>query len=666
MRVSTNGMYDLGTSAMLQQQDALIKTQQQISTGRRILTPADDPIAAAQALGVSQASSINTQYSVNRDHALASLGLVETTLENISSNLQGIRQITVNAGNPTLTDTDRKSLATELRGRFEALLGQANITDGTGNHLFSGFQESTQPFTNKGLNVQYNGDQGQRLSQVGPTRQIAVSNSGTDIFERIKNGNGIFTTTANTSNTGTGVINSGSVTAPASLTGHNYEITFTVSGGVTTYDIVNTTSGTTLSTGNSFANNNTINFDGLQLSITGDPANGDKFTVSPSTNQSIFTTIGNLITALETPVTSQPGEQSPEQKAKLETEGSEEMEAGRMPESEEQAQQKGVEPSEKPSSPEKSEGSPKEKGVEKEKRKASGEGPKAPAEEADTEQIRIEKETAGLEETPTAAGEKRAEGEPESSEADKGEGISETLEAEAQKRDQKQLAPEQKAKEALEPEQKAKKKRKPSSRKKKEELEPEVSPLPEAEKGRSRERKYKAFGELPQGTTYYIRNAGVVLLHAFLPTYFRAIKLVEGASFVNEAAHHKAAHLIQYLAAREEGLPEYELLLPKFLCGLPFDIPLEREVEILETEKEEGENLLKAAIQHWGALGDASPDGLREGFLRRDGKLEKRQNGWYLMVEQKTLDILLGKLPWNLSLVKLPWMPDMLRVEWAK
>ncbi|MCB0594925.1 MAG: hypothetical protein H6557_34395 [Lewinellaceae bacterium] len=370
--------------------------------------------------------------------------------------------------------------------------------------------------------------------------------------------------------------------------------------------------------------------------------------------------------SLETPVTSQPGEQSPEQKAKLETEGSEEMEAGRMPESEEQAQQKGVEPSEKPSSPEKSEGSPKEKGVEKEKRKASGEGPKAPAEEADTEQIRIEKETAGLEETPTAAGEKRAEGEPESSEADKGEGISETLEAEAQKRDQKQLAPEQKAKEALEPEQKAKKKRKPSSRKKKEELEPEVSPLPEAEKGRSRERKYKAFGELPQGTTYYIRNAGVVLLHAFLPTYFRAIKLVEGASFVNEAAHHKAAHLIQYLAAREEGLPEYELLLPKFLCGLPFDIPLEREVEILETEKEEGENLLKAAIQHWGALGDASPDGLREGFLRRDGKLEKRQNGWYLMVEQKTLDILLGKLPWNLSLVKLPWMPDMLRVEWAK
>lgn len=307
MRVSTNGMYDSGTIAMLRQQDALIKTQQQISTGRRILTPADDPIAAAQALNVSQAASINSQYSVNRGHALTSLGLVETTLQSITSSLQDVRQVAVNAGNPTLSDTDRKSLAIELRGHFEALLGQANITDGTGNYLFSGFQENTQPFTHKGFNVQYNGDQGQRLNQVGPSRQIAVSNSGTDVFERIKNGNGIFVTAANATNTGSGVINSGSVTAPASLTGHSYDITFSVSGNIATYDIVDTTSGATLSSGNAFANNNTISFDGLQFSIKGDPANGDKFTVSPSTNQSIFTTIGNLITTLEAPSSGQPG-----------------------------------------------------------------------------------------------------------------------------------------------------------------------------------------------------------------------------------------------------------------------------------------------------------------------------------------------------------------------
>ncbi|SES69957.1 flagellar hook-associated protein 3 FlgL [Nitrosomonas marina] len=307
MRVSTNGIYEAGTSAILQQQEALIKTQQQISTGRRILTPADDPIAAAQALNLSQSASLNSQYSVNRGHALASLGLTETTLKNITSNLQDIRQIAVNAGNPSLTDTDRKSLATELRGRFEALLGQANITDGSGNYLFSGFQESTRPFSHQGLNVQYNGDQGQRLSQVGSTRQIAVSDSGTDIFERVKNGNGIFTTAANAANTGSGVINAGSVTSPASLTGHQYDISFSVTAGVTTYDVVDTTTGATLSAGNPFSNTNTISFDGLELSITGDPANGDIFTVSPSSNQSIFKTVENLITALETPASGQSG-----------------------------------------------------------------------------------------------------------------------------------------------------------------------------------------------------------------------------------------------------------------------------------------------------------------------------------------------------------------------
>jgi len=307
MRLSTNGIYESGTMAILQRQDALIKTQQQISTGRRILTPADDPIASAQALNISQAASINSQFSVNRDHALSSLGLVETTLTNITLSLQNIRQVTVSAGNSAFTDADRKSLATELRGRFAALLGQANATDGTGRYLFSGFQESTQPFTNQGLNVQYNGDQGQRLNQIGPTRQIATSNSGTEIFERIKTGNGIFATAANATNTGTGIINAGSVTAPASLTGHNYEITFTVAAGVTTYDVVNTTTGVTLSAGNPFNNTNTIGFDGLQFNITGAPANGDIFTVSPSTHQSIFKTVGDLITALETPSSGQPG-----------------------------------------------------------------------------------------------------------------------------------------------------------------------------------------------------------------------------------------------------------------------------------------------------------------------------------------------------------------------
>jgi|CXWL01.1.fsa_nt_gi flagellar hook-associated protein 3 FlgL len=307
MRVSTNTIYETGTNLMLQQQDALVKTQQQLSTGRRILAPSDDPIAAAQALNVTQSESLNKQYAVNRASASSSLGLEENILKQVTSLLQDVHGTAVHGGNSTLTDADRKILATELRSKLDSLVGLANTTDENGQFLFSGYQASTKPFVQTGLNVQYSGDQGQRLNQVGPARQLAISDSGTDIFERIKNGNGVFATAANSLNLGTGVIDGGSVITPASLTGANYDITFTVAAGVTTYDIVNTTTGLPVSSANPYVGNSTISFDGIQLSIKGNPANGDKFTVSPSSNQSIFKTVSDLITALETPSSGQPG-----------------------------------------------------------------------------------------------------------------------------------------------------------------------------------------------------------------------------------------------------------------------------------------------------------------------------------------------------------------------
>lgn len=307
MRLSSNTIYETGTNLMLQQQEALIKTQQQISTGKRILTPSDDPISAAQALSISQAASLNEQYSVNRANANASLRLEENVLKEITSLLMNVQDDARKAGNPSYTDADRRALATGLRGHLESLVGLANITDEKGQFLFSGYQASTKPFGQTGLNVQYAGDQGQRLNQVGPSRQLAVSDSGTDVFERIKNGNGVFKTAADSLNMGTGIIDVGSVITPASLTGDNYELNFIVTDGVTTFDIINTTTGTSVSSGNSYVTNNTISFDGIQLNIKGNPSNGDKFTISPSNNQSIFETISNLITALETPSSGQPG-----------------------------------------------------------------------------------------------------------------------------------------------------------------------------------------------------------------------------------------------------------------------------------------------------------------------------------------------------------------------
>ncbi|GKS68500.1 flagellar hook-associated protein 3 FlgL [Nitrosomonas sp. PY1] len=307
MRISSNTIYETGTNLMLQQQDSLIKTQQQLSTGRRVLTPSDDPISATQALNISQSISLNKQYSVNRTTADLSLKLEENVLKKVTSLLQDVHESAVRAGTASFSNADRITVATEMRSQLESLVGLANATDEKGQFLFSGYQANTKPFSQTGLNVQYQGDQGQRLSQVSFSRQLAVSDPGTDIFERIKNGNGVFATAAHPLNAGTGVVDAGSVVNPGSLTGNSYEISFSIVAGVTTYDVINTTTSTTVSSGNSYSNSSsTINFDGIQFNIKGDPVNGDKFTVSPSTNKSIFQTVSNLISALEKPAAGQP------------------------------------------------------------------------------------------------------------------------------------------------------------------------------------------------------------------------------------------------------------------------------------------------------------------------------------------------------------------------
>lgn len=301
LRVSTHTLFDQGTRSMLKQQDALFKLQQQISTGKRIVTPADDPVGAARAHELAQAASLNAQYMENRQRAADSLKLVDSTLGSVTNLIQNVQSLTIAAGNPALSDSDRLNMAAELRSRFEELLGLANATDDEGNYLFSGFQGKTQPFVRTAGGVQYLGDQGQRLAQVSASRQLPISETGLTIFDQIRNGNGTFVTAAASPNQGSGVIGAGSVTDATSLTGHDYEVTFTVSAGVTTYDVTNVTTATVLSSGNSYISGNTISFDGLQLTIQGAPANGDVFTVQPSRQESLFTTISDFITALEAP-----------------------------------------------------------------------------------------------------------------------------------------------------------------------------------------------------------------------------------------------------------------------------------------------------------------------------------------------------------------------------
>ncbi len=156
----------------------------------------------------------------------------------------------------------------------------------------------------------------------------------------------------------------------------------------------------------------------------------------------------------------------------------------------------------------------------------------------------------------------------------------------------------------------------------------------------------------------FCKNAGVVLLHPFMPRSFRSISLLgeDGKSFKDKDKMEEAVYWLHFLATGKEGAVEHELALPKLLCGLKMAAPVRKGLSFKKEKIKEAEAMLKAAIEHWKALKNTSPDGLREGFLQRQGRLTKKQNGFLLEMENKPQDILLGKLPWGMSVVHLPWM----------
>ena len=303
MRISTASIYEAGTSRMSELQAALQKSQQQIATGRRLLTAADDPVAAARALEVTQGQSINNQFAVNRKTVQASISQEENTLQGVTNLLQDIREVAVKAGNGAYDASQLKFMAAELKGQFDQLMGLANSRDPIGNYIFSGFQTNTQPFAESPTGALFNGDNGQRVMQVATTRQMATSDSGESVFTAIRTGNGQFVTSpvVPATNTGSGIISPGTVTGAISQ--DNFQIVF--SDGGATYSVFNTTLDPSMSdppesTG-AYVPGQYIAIDGggRQIDIKGTPADGDAFTIEPSRDQSIFTTIKNLIGVLD-------------------------------------------------------------------------------------------------------------------------------------------------------------------------------------------------------------------------------------------------------------------------------------------------------------------------------------------------------------------------------
>jgi flagellar hook-associated protein 3 FlgL len=276
------------------------QTSNQMSSGLSFSTASQNPTAAGSVNNYNQALAQSQQYGTNATSAQTNLSTEDSALSQVQTQLQSLRDLALEANSGVLTNSNLSAIATQAVQIQNSLLSLANTTNGNGEYIFGGFAAQTQPFTLSATGATYNGDQGQRQVQIAAGQTVADGDNGDTVFNQIKTGNGTFTVSAATGNTGSGVVGATTVSNPAAYDGGTYAISFAAGGA---YQVKE---GATVVTSGTYTDGSTIAFNGVQVTLNGQPAAGDSFTLAPSANQSLFTSVQNLVNALQTGVSS-PG-----------------------------------------------------------------------------------------------------------------------------------------------------------------------------------------------------------------------------------------------------------------------------------------------------------------------------------------------------------------------
>lgn len=194
MRISTIQAFNIGVQGVQDNYSKVTRTQEQVSSGKRILSPADDPVASVRLLQLDQQANKLDQYDANLNAATNSLTQEEATINAINNSLQRVREIALQAGNGALVQADRQALGQELAEREEELAALFNSRNARGEYLFGGFQSQTPPFVKEPDGTYtYQGDEGQRSIQIAGSKQVAINDNGKKLFVDVPNVNRVVT-----------------------------------------------------------------------------------------------------------------------------------------------------------------------------------------------------------------------------------------------------------------------------------------------------------------------------------------------------------------------------------------------------------------------------------------------------------------------------------------
>ena len=296
MRISTANAYDAGIDALSKRQADLSELQDQMTSGKRVAKASDDPAAAARAER-ALASISRTETSQRAvDASKVVMTQTESSLGTAGDLLQSARELMVSGGNATYGDSDRAAIAAQLKSIRDQLFVVANGNDGAGTYLFGGQGATQKPFVDAPGGVQYAATGGQSLTESGTN--LPLTSDGQTSWLSARTGNGVFVTSASASVAGA-TIDSGVVSDPSALTGADYSLNFSVAGGVTTYAVMKNGLPTAV-TAAPYVSGQAITVDGMTVSVSGAPANGDQFQIAPSTpTLSVFDTLDQAIAGLQ-------------------------------------------------------------------------------------------------------------------------------------------------------------------------------------------------------------------------------------------------------------------------------------------------------------------------------------------------------------------------------
>jgi flagellar hook-associated protein 3 FlgL len=301
MRISSIEQFQQGIDSILDQQARLNRTQQELATGKNVLSPSDDPAAAVQLLTLSSLKAKNEQYDRNAAGAKNELEQQESVLASSGNVLQRVRELVIQANSGAQSNQSRAAIGDEINNLADELLQLANTKDASGEYIFSGYNSRTPAFTRTGNGFEFQGDQGQRLLQVSEGTQLPVRDSGQDIFEGMLVGDGRFLLQSPLTNTGSALIKMSSTTDSIP---DDYTVTFTqdAPSDPVLYSVVGAQEGAI--TSGTYQSGSSIVFNGITLQVEGSISNGDSYQITESARQNAFQSIQSIADALSTNINS--------------------------------------------------------------------------------------------------------------------------------------------------------------------------------------------------------------------------------------------------------------------------------------------------------------------------------------------------------------------------